>query len=238
MSHRVLLSFELPDGTPISAPLARGVAGMSPVALGHFALPEQTPPEVGRDQFGDDAERALTTLIEPLAEQGVDVDRRVVFGRDRAKTIDRIADEEQCDVVFVPGASPPAEIDRLFVPLRDAGETDVLSFAAELAADSAATVTVFHAEEAADRQPTDQLLAEAVEQLTAAGLTDDRIETELAGGGNVRGDVVERAADFDAIVLGASEPSLRDRLLGARPAGITLDTDRPAFVVGTGERRD
>lgn len=233
MDHRILLSFELPDGTPVSEPAAADLADMSLVALGHFSLPEQTPPDAGRDQFGDEAAAELAELIDPLTSRGADVDQRVVFGRARDKTIDRIATEEGCDVVFVPGVSSPTSIDRIFVPLRGEGETfeAVLSFAAELAIDCDASITVFHDEEGTDRRSGEELLADAVEQLTAAGIDPDRVSTELAEADDVRGDIVERAAAFDTLVLGASEPSIRDRLFGSRPAGITLDTDRPAFVV-------
>ncbi|MFB6193725.1 MAG: universal stress protein [Halobaculum sp.] len=239
MDHRILLSFELPDPTPVSAELARDLSEMELVALGHFGLPEQTPPEVGRDQFGDDAERELAAAIRALTDRGVDVPTRIVFGRARDKTIDRIAVEEGCDVLFVPGETDPDGIDAVFVPLR--GEENiagVVSFAAELALDCDASVTVFHDVEESDRVPGEELLADAVDRLTAAGVPRDRIETVLGEAADVGGDIVERASAFDAVVLGESEPSLRERLVGARPAAITLDTDRPAFVVGDPGRRD
>ena len=37
--------------------------------------------------------------------------------------------------------------------------------------------------------------------------------------------------DFDVLVLGETEPSLRDRILGTVPAQVTADTEDPAFVV-------
>ena len=118
MSHTVLLAFELPDGTAVSPEVTRDLAGMEIVVLGHFGLPEQTPPTAGRDQFEADAREELAELIRPLTDRGVDVTTRLVFGRDRAKTIDRIAVEERCDVVVVPGTNEPTAIDELFVPLR------------------------------------------------------------------------------------------------------------------------
>jgi len=239
MLHRILIPFELPGAAPVSGVLADDIAGMEIVALGHFALPEQTPPEAGRDQFLDEAEAELNELIRPLADRGADVTTRLVFGRDRAKTVDRVAVEEGCDVVFTPGDGDPAAIDKVFVPLR--GEENfegLLSFVAELATECDASVTLFHDAEESDRLPGDQLLADAVEELLERGLDRDRIGRQLAEAGEVAADIVERAGAFDAVVLGESEPSLRDRLLGSRPAGITLNTDRPAFVVGTPERRE
>ncbi len=234
VNHRILLSFELPDATPLSSALARDLAGMEIVALGHYGLPEQTPPEAGRSQFSDEANRELTELIAPLSESTVET--RIVFGRAREKTIDRVAVDENCDVVFVPGETET--IDSVFVPLRGGQNvTSVVSFAAELATASDATVTVFHDTEESDRRPGEALIEDAVEQLTASGIARERIDTQLADVDEVSSDIVERARDFDAIVLGESDPSFTERLLGARSTTITFDTERPAFVVGDPDRR-
>jgi nucleotide-binding universal stress UspA family protein len=239
VNHRTLLAFELPDAAPLSQALARDLAGMEIVALGHYGLPEQTPPDAGRDQFGDEAAAELARLTEPLTERGATVETRVVFGRARGKTIDRVATEEGCDVVFVPGGTETAAVDSVFVPLRGGENTaSVVSFAAALAAASDATVTVFHDSEESDRRPGEALIADAVERLTDGGVARDRIDTQLATADEVGQDIVERAREFDVVVLGESDPSLTERLLGARSSTITFDTDRPAFVVGDPERRE
>lgn len=239
VNHRTLLAFELPDAAPLSPALARDLAEMEVVALGHYGLPEQTPPEAGRDQFGDEADAELARLTEPLTERGADVETRVVFGRARAKTIDRVATEAGCDVVFVPGETETAGVDSVFVPLRGGENTaSVVSFAAELATASDAAVTVFHDSEESDRRPGEELIADAVEQLTDGGVARDRIDSQLATADEVSQDIVERASGFDAVVLGESDPSLTERLLGARSSTITFDTERPAFVVGDPERRE
>lgn len=239
VNHRTLLAFELPDAAPLSPALARDLAEMEVVALGHYGLPEQTPPDAGRDQFGDDADDELVALTQPLTEHGRSVERRVVFGRARSKTIDRVAVEEGCDVVFVPGETETESVDSVFVPLRG-GEntTGVVSFAAELAVASDATVTVFHDTEESDRRPGEELIADAVERLTDNGVARDRVDTQLAETEEVSQDIVERTSGFDAVVLGESDPSLTERLLGARSSTITFDTDRPSFVVGSPERRE
>ena len=107
----------------------------------------------------------------------------------------------------------------------------MLSFAAELAIDCDASITVFHDAEESDRRPGEELLADATETLAANGVSRDRITTRLGTADDVETDIAERAGAFDAVVLGASEPSLRERVFGARPAAITLDIDTPAFVV-------
>lgn len=234
VAHRVLVPFELPDAAPISAPLASDLAEMDVVTLGHFELPEQTPPEAGREQFLSDARDELTALTQPLVAEGADVTTRIVFGRARDKTINRVAREEGATAVFTPGTGATDGIGRVFVPLRgDANFEGVLGFAAELAQNTGASLTLFHEPEQSDRMPGEELLADAVDRLTAAGIDRDRIDTQLGrGDGGVRGEIVDRAGAYDVLVLGQTEPSLRERLLGVRAAGVTLDTDLPAFVVG------
>lgn len=236
MGHRILIPFELPDGNPISDTLAADIADMDIVALGHFGLPEQTPPSAGRQQFREDAEAELSELVGPLADRGATITERLVFGQARDKTINRVAEEEGCDVIFIPGEGEPTAINRVFVPVRGEENFDgLLSFAAELALHCDASVFLFHDTEETDRLPGEQLLDHAVEELRGYGMDDARIERQLSDGTDVTDDIVQRADAFDAVVLGASEPSIAERLLGRRVARITLDTDRPAFVVGTPE---
>lgn len=236
MGHRILIPFELPDGNPISATLAEDLVDMDIVALAHFGLPEQTPPSAGQDQFGEEADRELSELVQPLVERGVDVKQRVVFGQARDRTINRVAVEEGCDVIFTPGEGEPSAIDEVFVPVR--GEENfrgLLSFAAELALDTDASVFLFHDTEKTDRRPGEELLSDAAEELVQYGIDEDRIDRQLAHETNVHDVIVARAGEFDAVVLGESEPSLTERFFGRRPAEITLDTDRPTFVVGNPE---
>jgi nucleotide-binding universal stress UspA family protein len=155
-----------------------------------------------------------------------------VFGKARAKTVDRVAVEEDCDVVLTPGRAETVE--GVFVPLRGAENADrILSFVAELLAATDASVTLFHADEAdeqSDRESGEQLLADATDRLVAAGVDPDRIDRRRSTG-EPGASIVEAGEAFDVLVLGETEPSLRDRILGALPARVTADTEDPTFVV-------
>jgi nucleotide-binding universal stress UspA family protein len=230
-THRVLVPFELPDADPVPPAVVETLASMEVVALGHYGLPEQTPPSVGRDQFEDDAREELDDLARQFEDAGVPVTSRLVFGKAREKTIDRVAVEEDCDVVLTPGRVDVVE--RLFVPLRGEANFDrILSFVAELLAATDASVTLFHSGEASDRRPGEEILADATDRLVEAGVDPDRIDRELSDGDDEVGRrIVDLGDAFDLLVLGETEPSLRDRILGAVPAQVTADTDDPTFVV-------
>lgn len=230
MSHTVLVPFELPDAESVPPALVDALAEMNVVVLGHFGLPEQTPPSVGRDQFETGAQAELDELARDFENAGASVTTRLVFGKDRAKTIDRVATEEGCDVVLTPGEM--GALERLLVPLRGEDNFDrILSFVAELLESSGGSVTLYHSTSEDDRIPGEKLLGDATERLVEAGVDRDRIGQELSEDGEARTNIVDFGAAFDVIVLGETEPSLRERVLGNLLAEVTASTDDPAFVV-------
>lgn len=230
MGHRVLVPFELPDAEPVPRAVAAILGATDVVVLGHFGLPEQTPPSAGRDQFEAEASEELAALAADFEAAGASVTSRLVFGKDRARTIDRVAVEEDCDVVLTPGEAD--RVERVLVPLRGEDNLDrIASFVAELSEASDPSITLFHAVQEDDRRPGEELLADAADALTAAGVDPDRVERRLSEGGDPRSDILDTGTGFDAIVLGESEPSLRERIFGDLLAGVTADTADPTFVI-------
>jgi nucleotide-binding universal stress UspA family protein len=234
VAHRILVPFELPDHEPAPDAVVAALGAMDVVVLGHFGLPEQTPAAAGRDQFEASARAELEEIAGELAAAGASVTTRLVFGKERAKTVDRVAVEEECDVVLTPGEVE--SVDRVLVPLRgeDALETTI-PFVAELVAATGASVTLFHAAAASDRRPGEAILDDAAERLTAEGVAPDRIDRLLADDGeDPRTAIVAAGETVDVIVLGESEPSVRERVLGALSAVVTAETTDPTFVVRNG----
>ncbi|WP_299266584.1 universal stress protein [Halorientalis sp.] len=230
ITHNVLIPLELPDPDPIPSVLVDTLASMEVVVLGHYGLPEQTPPSAGRNQFETKANTELDGLAQPLAEAGASVTTRLVFGKARDKTIDRVAVEEDCDVILTPGQAKTVE--RIVVPMRGAENLDrITSFVGELLSATDASVTLFHTSESSDRLPGEELLAAATDRLVETGVAPDRINQQLSEDEDVERSIVELGEDFDLLVLGETEPSLRDRIFGTVPAQVTADTEDPAFVV-------
>jgi nucleotide-binding universal stress UspA family protein len=229
-THRVLVPFELPDADPASPALVEALAAIEVVVLGHYGLPEQTPPSAGRAQFEADAAAELTALTDPFERAGVPVTTRLVFGKAREKTIDRVAVEEECDVILTPGRTETVE--RIAVPLRGEENLDrIVSFVGELLSGTDASVTLFHTSDPSDRRPGAEILADATDRLVDLGVDPDRIDRRLSEDEDVSRSIVELGATFDLLVLGETEPSLRNRILGTVPAQVTADTEDPAFVV-------
>jgi nucleotide-binding universal stress UspA family protein len=161
----------------------------------------------------------------------MDCQTKRVFGKARDKTIDRVAVEEECDVILTSGDAD--EITQILVPLRGERNFDrILSFTEELLTGTGAAVTLFHRGEESDRIPGEEILSDATDRLIQAGVDADRISQRLSEDDDTTQSIVDLGEEFDVLVLGETEPSLRDQIFGNVPAQVTADTDDPAFVGG------
>lgn len=211
--------------------LADFLAGIDVVLLGYFPVPDQSLPAQIKLNRGDEAAARLDRIAEQVRAGDVAgvVETELVFTHDRQDPIDRVADEDGCDGVLVPGEAGPVE--RILVPLRGDRNLDrILSFAGAVARHSGASITLFHAVTDGD-EDGEQLLATAAEQLAADGLDDGRVTTQISEGGDSYAQIVEQGSVFDLIVLGETEPSLRERIFGSIPATIADRTSCPVVVV-------
>lgn len=235
MAHRILVPFELPDAEPISPVLVEDLSTMEVVVLGHFGLPEQTPPDAGRDQFEDEARAELDDLAKPFEDAGALVATRLVFGKDRAKTIDRVAIEEDCDAELDP--APTDGIERILVPLVDTENLDRLEdFVGALLEETTKEVTLFHvAEEGEDgedvSEAVESMLHTARETMIADGYDPDLVDVSAVVAASHDAAVLEKAADYDVVVMGEADPSVPDRIFGTLPDRIAEQTGDPVIVV-------
>jgi nucleotide-binding universal stress UspA family protein len=234
----ILVDVELPDPPALSPALVDLLASLRVVLVGWYAVPEQTSPAQARDQFEASARAALDRVARPFEDAGAQVDRRLVFTGDRLDTLTRISGEEDCDAVLIPGEM--GALRRLLVPLRGLQNARrIVPFVADLvrhdpAARSGRTeVTLLHvlgAEETADAARRD-VLGPVADRLTAAGLDADLLRLDTIRAEDPGGQIVDRAADYDAVVLGETEPSVREILFGTVPEKIVEATSGPVIVV-------
>ncbi len=201
------------------------------VLLGYYPVPSQAAPAQIRDQHGADAIERLAALTETLAASAGSVADELHYTHDREETIDRVADDHGCDAVLRLG--PVDGVDRVLVPLRgDSNLDNILDLVGNLLGASGASVTLFHSIEGdSDREYGETLLGDAADRLSAAGVDPGRIDRQLSVAGETGDDIVAQAGEFDVIVLGETEPSLRDRIRGAVQRRTLTATEIPVFVV-------
>lgn len=202
------------------------------VLVGWYPVPDQTAPEQLRDEYEAEAVERIETAAEGFAGTDTDVETLVVFTHDRATTVDRVADDYDCAVVVVPDAVRTVE--RVLVPVRSDVNLDrILSVVGTLLDESESTVTLFHAAPEGEEDPSvgETLLQGATEDLVAAGVDRDRIDTVTVESEAPVGDIVDAGRNHDVVIVGESEPSLVADILGDVPSRVIDRVGRPVLVV-------
>lgn len=201
------------------------------VVLGYYPVPKQTAPAHLKRDHGEEAAARLETVVSQFQSADHEVEGVLVFTKDRQDTIDRVADQHGCDAVFVPGEADA--VNRILVPLRgDVNLDRIVSLVGELTRASDAGVTLFHSEgDGSDSGHGESVLRSGVDRLVESGVDRDRIDWRLSESGSPREEIVAMADEYDLLVLGETEPSLRDRIFGTVLTPIINDIDRPAIIV-------
>lgn len=234
MVDTILVPFELPDPDFLSRVLVEDLASLDIVVLGHYQLPEQTPPKAAREQFGSEAQETLEDLARPFHEAGASVRTRLVFGKDRAAAIDQVAIEEDCVAELDP--APTEGIGRILVPIPDVAEFNHLpEFIDVLCEESTQEITLFHVVEGEeDRKQGEGMVADTRTGLIEAGFSPETVDTLLVEGEDHDEEILRVAAEYDAVVMYETESRLTDRIFGTLPDRIANETGDPVIIV----RRD
>jgi nucleotide-binding universal stress UspA family protein len=201
------------------------------VVLGYYPVPKQTAPAHLKKDHEAEARARLDEVVAQVDAADHEVEGVLVFTKDRQDSIDRVADQHDCDAVFVPGETGP--IERILVPLRgDVNVERIVSLVADLERTSDASITLFHAVTGGDDPSRGELvLRGAVDRLADEGIDRDRLRWELSESGDPQREIVALADEHDLVILGETEPSLRERIIGAVLTPILDAVDVPAIVV-------
>ena len=232
----LLIDVELPHPAPIEAPLRAMMGGLKIILVGWYAVPDQTTPEQARDQFGGEAQVALDRIAATFRDTGAEVQTHVVFTGNELDTIERISAEQDCDAVLIP--KPITSLQRVLVPVRGLHNARrIAHFVADLVQDGTTDVTLLHVlekgEAAGDVQADvlEKMATLVAEEGIDAGLIRRRVERASDPGESIIG----IAKDYDVVVIGETDPSVREVIFGSVPEQIAHKAEVPVMVV---RRRD
>ncbi|MCL9813061.1 universal stress protein [Natranaeroarchaeum aerophilus] len=227
----VLLPVEVDEATTPPGALIDLLGPHRVVVLGYGTVPDQTPTEQYEAEFGDAARERTDAIVDEFEGQN-DVVSTVVFTRNRSQTVDRVAEEYGVDAVVTPGEVDNA-VDDILVPIKgDPNIVRLVEFTGRLLENSQVTVTVFHvADSDADEARAEFLLRGACDKLRELGVDPDRIGWKQERSGSAAKTIAATAEEYDLLVVGESEPSLRRRILGGVTGRISDRTNRPTLVV-------
>jgi hypothetical protein len=223
----ILVPVDVSADDPPALDVVDHLGDVEVVLLGYFLVPDQAEPALLRDQHGPEAAARLDAVA---ADHG-GPDEVLVFTHDREATIDRVADEYGCDAVLTGGDT--ADVERVLVPLRgDVNLDRILAVVADLLLAGEETATLFHAVAAdADASEGELLLMGAVDRLVEYGVDRDRLDWRLSESDDPSGDIVALGVEYDLVVLGETEPSLVDRIIGGFLSGLVDALETPALIV-------
>lgn len=201
------------------------------VILGYYPVPQQTAPAHLKERHEDEAVERLERLVDEFSTTEHEVTDVLVFTKDRQDTIDRVAEQNACDAVFVPGEFDA--VDRVLVPLRgDVNLNRIISLVGDLVRATDASVTLFHSvAEGDDPSQGEYILRGAADRLSEEGVDPERIDWQLSEGDDAKSAIVELATEYDLLILGETEPSLRDRIMGAVLTSIIDAVETPSIIV-------
>jgi len=228
----VLVSVDARDPEEPSDGLIRLLGPHSLVLLGYWQVPDQSTTGQLREQFGEEATATLESLAARFADAGADVTTQVVFTHDWSETVERVATEHDVDALFTEDPFR-GELDRVLVPLRgDDNLERIVGFVALLLRESHAEVTLFNvADTEGDAQTGEFILRGACDRLEEEGVDADRLEWRQERADSAQAAIVDAASEYGLIVVGESDPSLRERILGGVTNRVIANSPVPVLIV-------
>ena len=228
----VLVPIDAAEAETLPVALAEALAPIRIVVLGYYPVPSQAAPDQIRANREEEVTAAIEDVVARFADRGADVESVVVFTHDKDETIDRVADEYDVDAVLIPG-DYAATLARVLVPIRgDENLERIVRFVGDLLGENSITVVLYNVAESDDEADRgESLLEDARDRLIERGIRADRIECRLDRGDSSTDAIVAAAGEFEMLIVGESEPSLRDRILGRTTGRVVERVERPVLVV-------
>jgi len=205
---RVLDGESIPEGAP------ELLATAHVVLLGYHVVPDQTATGQAKMQFEDRANNRLDRFESGLEDAGATVERRLVFTHDGQKTIDRISDRGDILAVLVPnGTGPPADV--LVAVRGTAGVGRIVDVVAGLFRSTDVAVTLYHVRETNETDDDITTFLDGVRaRLTGLGMDPSAIDTRIDPEQKRLAAIATAAEEYDALVMGESDPSLTTFVFG------------------------
>jgi nucleotide-binding universal stress UspA family protein len=227
----VLVPIQILEGESIPEGVPDLLSGAHVVLLGYHVIPDQTAADQARMQYEERATTRLDQFQSMLENAGATVETRLVFTHDGQSTIDRTIYEHDCLAVLVPNATETPE--NVLVPIRGTVGVDrIVRLVAGLFDDMDVGLTLYHVQEDDESEEDARLFLEGIaDRLVEKGVDRDAIEMWVSSGEKSPDAIVDVAEDFDAVVMGESNPSVVTFVFGMRAQQVADRFLGPVLVV-------
>lgn len=225
--------YDVSESDHVSVATVESLSPARVVVLGYWLVPDQSSPQQLRDQFEDEARDSIDVVRQPLEDQGFEVTSELCFTKDRDHHIDVVANRHGCTAVLFPGTvrtTPPESVLVLLKPDTDLDRT--VNTLRRLFRESDVDLLLFHAAERGDdADAIAYMLRGVADRLVDSGIDSDRIRWEQSDRGSRTDTIVSEVSAHDLVVLGETEPSVRERVFGPVQASVADRTDRPSLTI-------
>jgi len=227
----VLIPINAAEGEEMPVGLIELLSLLRVVVLGYYPVPDQASPEQLQADHEADAAAVVDEATARFLDRGTEVESLVVFTHDRSETVDRVALDYDVDAVLTPGDCDG--LNQVLVALRgDENLEAIVSFVADLVRDSDTAVTLYNVADSDDEASRGELLLRGVcDRLDEEGVDLDRVEWQLDRGDSPSDAITAATEEYDLLVVGESEPSLRERIFGPTTGRVVERVSRPVLVV-------
>lgn len=204
------------------------------VLLGLYPVADQLALEQARTSFEAEAQDNLDTLQERFQQVGVEVEPELVFTHDPQASLDQVACQKECDALLTWNEQRTFDQVGVFLRYQKEWESIIDSVASLMVdEDSDVELVTFYEDDQEDRNYEELKTTLDVQKdyLVDRGVDADQISTcidEVEDGWQA---VIDRADEYDAVVMGEPDPSLMDNIFGTLHEDVDEATDGPVLIV-------
>ena len=228
----ILVSVDASDAKEPTEELVELLSAQSLVILGYWQVPDQSSTGQLRSQFGEEATAAIEAVATRFSDAGASVESTVVFTHDWYTTINKVATDYDVDGVLT--ADPfEKKFSRVLVPIRgDPNLERIIAFVSHLLRENDAHTTLYNvADSEEDAQTGEFILRGACDRLEEEGIEPERINWTQERDTSAEQAIIDTAAEYDLVVVGESQPSLSERILGRVTNQVIEQSPIPVLVV-------
>jgi nucleotide-binding universal stress UspA family protein len=204
------------------------------VLLGLYQITDQVSPEQARDSFEDEAQERLARLVDRFRHAGVLVDSKLVFSVDFAETIDQVADEENCNAILTWNEKKSFERVGVFLHYQKDWDNIMDSVAALMFDEDREVELVTFYESDNEERDFDKLktiLDVERDYLVDRGLDPEQVSIRIEVTEDPEESVLETADEYDAVVMGETEPSMASKIFGTFHEKVQNNSRGPLLIV-------
>lgn len=213
-NRRILVPLEVPEEAELCPAITGLLSSMDVVLLGFCIVPKQTDPEQVREKFEEESQEKLDEMVAELERSDAKVVSRLVFTHDRMQSIDRVADEEECGVLLIPGEYESC--DRILVAIQSGQDLEnISSLVSDLVKDGDRTATLLYiAKDEEEAKKAQSILQDAKDMMEREGIESSSVDLKLVISDDEAKEIGEESISHDILLGIEGKPSLAKLIKG------------------------